>query len=80
MANKIKIGKKSKGEYISAILYSINQRDNSIVVAGLGSQTGKAIDASEEAVQLSEEYEIVNRKKFTKDNLTGVKIVIEEVK
>lgn len=77
MTKEIRIGKKSKGSYVSAVLYAFNHGKNPVVVAGLGGQTSKAFDVAEK-VENTLDVDEVNTETFTKDGLQGIRITLEK--
>lgn len=76
MAKEIRIGKKSKGSYVSAVLYAFNHNKEPIVIAGLGGQTSKAFDVAEKVTNTLENVHEVKTETFQKDGLQGVRITL----
>lgn len=73
---EIKIGKKSQGTYLNAILFSFRHNHDQVVVAGLGSQVAKAFDVSERAAEVLE-LEWAGVETFEADGLLGVRITLK---
>lgn len=78
MTKEIRIGKKDKGSYISAVLYAFNHDENPVVVAALGGQVPKAFDVAEKVGEVLDEVSEVKTETFEKDGLQGVRITLRE--
>lgn len=78
MSKEIRIGKKSNGSYVSAVLYSFNHGHNPVIIAGLGGQTSKAFDVAEKVENTIENVSEVDNEIFSKDGLQGVRIKLEK--
>lgn len=79
MTKEIRIGKKSKGAYVSAVLYAFNNGQNSVVVAGLGGQVSKTVDVADKVENMMDVVQMGNEQ-FLKDQLLGVRITLEKKK
>jgi len=78
MPKEIRIGKKSKGSYVSAVLYSFSHGHNPVIIAGLGGQTSKAFDVAEKVENTLDNISEVDNEIFQKDGLQGVRITLKE--
>ncbi|KXA93911.1 hypothetical protein AKJ66_00440 [candidate division MSBL1 archaeon SCGC-AAA259E22] len=76
MVKEIRIGKKSKGSYVSAVLYAFNHGKNPVIVAGLGGQVPKTFDVAEIIGNMLDKVDSVDTEVFEKDNLQGVRITL----
>lgn len=74
---EIRIGKKSKGEYISAILWAFRNSHDSVIVAGLGTCVSKTFNIVEDVVEALDDVNRVDTEIFEKEGLQGVRIKLE---
>lgn len=49
---EIRIGKKSKGDYISAILFAFQENHSEVVVSGVGTRVSKTYNVTNQVTQL----------------------------
>lgn len=78
MSQEVRVGKKSKSEYVSSCLYAFdNSDDNEVVVAGLGGQLSKALDVAEDVEEIKNVTQ-TEKESFRKDGLTGIRITLEK--
>lgn len=75
---EIRIGKKSKGEYISAVFYAFQNNHNSVVVSGLGKKVSKTFDVCDQVTQFLADVISSNSESFEVDGKTGVRITLEK--
>lgn len=74
---EIRIGEKSIGEYISAILYAFRNNHETVIVAGLGTRVSKAFNIAELASEALN-AEQTDTETFEKDSFQGVRITLKK--
>lgn len=77
MSEIIRIGSKSKGRYLSAIVHAFKHGHESVTISGLGTRVSKSFDIADQAVNSIEEIENANTETFEKDGKIGVKIKLK---
>ncbi|KXB00228.1 hypothetical protein AKJ40_01660 [candidate division MSBL1 archaeon SCGC-AAA259M10] len=75
---EIRIGEKSKGEYISAVLWAFRNSHDSVVVAGLGTRISKSFDIVGEVVETLDNVEKKNSETFEKEGVPGIRITLSK--
>lgn len=75
---EIKIGKKNKSEYVSAVLFAFHDGNNSVLVAALGRQNSKALEVAESVQKFLNNVSVTNSETFKVNEKTGIRITLEK--
>jgi len=75
---EIRIGKKSKGKYISSVLFGFQEGHSKVVVSALGTRVSKAYEVTDQVTQLLRDVELANSESFEVDGKTGARITLEK--
>lgn len=73
---EIRIGKKNKGDYISAILFAFQEGHSKVIVSGLGSRVSKVYNVTGQVTEVLPDVDSTDSKSFKVDGKTGVRITL----